>query len=156
MTKYSIVSGYFNPLHLGHLKLMQAARALSSRLIVIVNNDFQQVAKKGLVITPADQRLTIVQALRVVDEALISLDDDDSVTATLTHIRRTYPQADLQFCNGGDRFEPSAIPGNEAQVCRDLGITMHFGIGGEEKLDSSSRLLSAMSSPRGPVSGLEP
>ena len=140
----SIVSGYFNPLHLGHLALMETARGLTGHLIVIVNNDLQQMSKKGRTITPEDQRLALVKALRVVDEAMVSIDGDDSVTRTLTSIRAQHPDWDLFFCNGGDRVDPDAIPGNEAEVCRSLGIHMRFGVGGTEKIDSSSRLLAAI------------
>ena len=144
-TSASIVSGYFNPLHLGHLALMEAAQEITGYLIVIVNNDAQQIAKKGRAITPQDQRATLVRALRVVDDAIISIDEDNSVTRTLASIRDRHRDWDLYFCNGGDRFDPDAIPSNEAERCRELGIHMRFGIGGTEKIDSSSRLLSVMS-----------
>lgn len=144
---WSIVSGYFNPLHVGHLALMESARDITGRLIVIVNNDIQQVAKKGKAITPEDQRLLLVKAMRVVDEAIVSLDNDNSVTKTLTAIRLSHPSAPLYFCNGGDRADPEGIPANEAGICRELNIEMRFGVGGTEKLDSSSRLLSAMHEP---------
>lgn len=137
----SIVSGYFNPLHVGHLDLLESARSLTGHLIVIVNNDNQQQLKKGKLYTVETERLRLVQALSVVDEAFVSIDDDNSVTASLNRIRLTYESARLLFCNGGDRVDPNAIPQNEAQVCRDLGIQMCFGVGGVEKRDSSSRLI---------------
>ncbi|HET9997338.1 MAG TPA: adenylyltransferase/cytidyltransferase family protein, partial [Nocardioides sp.] len=65
----AIVSGYFNPLHIGHLDMMESARALADALVVIVNNDAQQVMKKGKVITSETDRLRIVEALRVTDAA---------------------------------------------------------------------------------------
>src|ERR1700761_1038922 len=102
----SIVSGYFNPLHVGHLRMMEAARSLTGRLIVIVNNDAQQEMKKGRIILPLGDRLEIVQALRITDEAVIAIDDDATVKRTLRVIREKYPEAELIFANGGDRRDP--------------------------------------------------
>ena len=93
----AIVSGYFNPLHIGHLDMMEAARGLADALVVIVNNDAQQVLKKGKVITSETDRLRIVEALRVADAALVAVDDDGSVAASLEVIHAAYPgrRADL-------------------------------------------------------------
>jgi cytidyltransferase-like protein len=79
----TIVSGYFNPLHIGHLDMMEAARSLADALVVIVNNDAQQVLKKGKVITSETDRLRIVEALRVTDAALVAVDEDGAVAASL-------------------------------------------------------------------------
>jgi cytidyltransferase-like protein len=141
----SIVSGYFNPLHVGHLRMMEAARRLTGRLIVIVNNDPQQMLKKGRIIIPLDDRLEIVRALRVTDEAIASIDEDTTVKSTLRAIREKYPEAELIFANGGDRSSESRI--SEADVCEELGIALRFGVGGEEKADSSTRIIAAMSGP---------
>lgn len=138
----SIVSGYFNPLHVGHLRMMEAARALTGRLIVIVNNDAQQVMKKGRIILPLDDRMEIVRALRVADEALAAVDEDASVQQTLRAIREAYPDAHLIFANGGDRSSSARIA--EAGVCAELGIELRFGVGGEEKADSSTRIIAAL------------
>src|SRR4029453_12136595 len=83
----AIVSGYFNPLHVGHLDMMEAARELADALVVIVNNDAQQVLKKGKVIVFEADRLRIVQALRVADAALVAVDSDGTVAASLEAIR---------------------------------------------------------------------
>jgi glycerol-3-phosphate cytidylyltransferase/D-beta-D-heptose 7-phosphate kinase/D-beta-D-heptose 1-phosphate adenosyltransferase len=141
----SIVSGYFNPLHVGHLRMMEAARRLTGRLIVIVNNDPQQMLKKGRIIIPLDDRLEIVRALRVTDEAIASIDEDTTVKSTLRAIRKRYPEAELIFANGGDRSSVSRIA--EADVCEELDIALTFGVGGEEKADSSTRIIAAMSDP---------
>ena len=100
----AVVSGYFNPLHVGHLDMMEAARALADALVVIVNNDAQQVMKKGKVITSEADRLRVVEALRVADAALVAVDDDGSVAASLEVIHAAYPGIELVFCNGGDRY----------------------------------------------------
>jgi cytidyltransferase-like protein len=141
----SIVSGYFNPLHVGHLRMMEAARHLTGRLIVIVNNDPQQMLKKGRIVIPLDDRLEIVRALRVTDEAIASIDEDATVKSTLRAIRNEYPEAELVFANGGDRSSASRI--SEADVCEELGIALRFGVGGEEKADSSTRIIAALSGP---------
>lgn len=138
----AIVSGYFNPLHLGHLQMMEAASELGEGyLVVIVNSDAQQAMKKGKVIFAEDVRLRIVRALRVVDDAFVAVDTDGSVTESLRRVRDAYPKADLVFCNGGDRRDVEAMPTTESAVCAELDIEMAFGVGGEDKADSSSRIL---------------
>jgi len=141
----AIVSGYFNPLHSGHLDMMEASRALADALVVIVNNDNQQVMKKGKIITSEADRLRIVEALRITDAALVAVDGDGSVAGSLEVIRAAYPDIELNFCNGGDRFPAAvAVPGAEVEVCERLGITMTWGVGGETKADSSSRINEAL------------
>lgn len=141
----AIVSGYFNPMHLGHLQMMEgAARIGDGYLIVIVNNDAQQELKKGKVIFPEEVRLRLVSALRVVDDAFVAVDRDGSVTDSLRKVREAYPETELVFCNGGDRRDPDAMPTSESQVCAELGIEMAFGVGGDEKADSSTRILHAL------------
>ena len=112
---------------------------------MIVNNDAQQVLKKGKVITSEDDRLRVVEALRVTDAALVAVDGDGSVAASLEVIHAAYPGIELVFCNGGDR-DPSqdAVPAAEALVCERLGIEMAWGVGGETKADSSSRINEAL------------
>ena len=141
----AIVSGYFNPLHIGHLDMMEAARSLADALVVIVNNDAQQVLKKGKVITDETDRLRIVNALRVADAALVAVDEDASVAASLEVVRAAYPGIDLVFCNGGDRSpDGDAVPTAEVAVCERHGIEMVWGVGGETKADSSSRINEAL------------
>ncbi len=137
----AIVSGYFNPLHIGHLDMMESARALADALVVIVNNDAQQVLKKGKVITSEADRLRIVNALRVADAALVAVDTDASVAASLEVVHAAYPGIELIFCNGGDRDpDRDAVPAAEGAVCERLGIAMAWGVGGQTKADSSSRI----------------
>jgi cytidyltransferase-like protein len=140
--RISIVSGYFNPLHVGHIRMMEAAAEMGDHLIVIVNNDEQQILKKGRVITPMDDRLEIVRALRIVDEAVPAIDEDATVKETLASIRDRYPAASLTFANGGDRSDPSVVA--EAQLCEKIGIDLKLGVGGLEKADSSSRINAAL------------
>ena len=133
-----VVSGYFSPLHCGHLDYLEAGATLGDRLLVIVNNDVQHILKKGKVILPEKDRLRLVQALTIVDEACIATDSDSSVKETIAAVAIANPKYRLIFGNGGDRNIASDIP--EALVCNELNIEMAFGIGGTSKRDSSSRI----------------
>jgi cytidyltransferase-like protein len=132
-----IVSGYFSPLHIGHLDMIEAAAALGDKLVVIVNNNEQQMAKKGKLILDQRDRLRIVEALGVVDEAMIAIDDDRTVSESLRIIAERHPDHELVFANGGDR-KPEFVP--EADVCARYGIRMEYGVGGDAKADSSTRI----------------
>ena len=137
-----IVSGYFSPLHCGHLDYLEAGASLGDRLVVIVNNDLQQKKKKGKVILPQQDRLRIVRALSIVDEACVAIDDDSSVKKTIESIALKNQQFNLIFANGGDRNQPSDIP--EVDVCREHKIQLIFGAGGSTKRDSSTRINSEL------------
>jgi cytidyltransferase-like protein len=141
--KRVIVSGYFNPLHGGHLDMLDAARLLGDYLIVIVNNDKQQILKKGKIILEETNRMRLVRSLRLVDEAILSIDEDSGQALTLREVRSLYPNDELIFANGGDR-DPTkhALPENETQSCDDCNIKTVFGVGSHEveKRDSSSRI----------------
>lgn len=141
--KRVIVSGYFNPLHGGHLDMFEAASQLGDYLIVVVNNDVQQVMKKGKVILEEQNRLRLIEALRIVDEVILSLDKaDTSQTSTLRMIRQKYPDDELLFANGGDRSTGLSLPENEYAMCQSCNIEMVFGVGSHEveKRDSSTRI----------------
>jgi glycerol-3-phosphate cytidylyltransferase/D-beta-D-heptose 7-phosphate kinase/D-beta-D-heptose 1-phosphate adenosyltransferase len=142
--KIVIVSGFFNPLHGGHLDMIEAAAKLGDKLIVIVNNDVQQVIKKDKVILTEQNRARLMNAIKHVDEVIIAVDQDPPVTETLRLLADKYPDDELIFANGGDRVDPDAIPGPEAAFCRERGIQMVFGIGGSEKADSSTRINQAL------------
>ena len=140
--KIVIESGFFNPLHGGHLDMIEAGAKLGDKLIVIVNNDKQQVMKKGKVILDEQNRLRLISALRDVDEAFIAVDEDGSVIKSLEKVALQYPGDELVFANGGDRDSEKAI--REGDVCRQYSIEMVFGVGGTEKADSSTRINQAM------------
>ena len=125
------VSGYFTVLHKGHVKLFEAAKKLGDKLIVIVNNNNQQIGKKGKLIHDAEDIKYIVENLRMVDEAVISIDKDGSQCETLRMIK-----PDI-FANGGDRVLDN-IP--EDKVCEEENIKMEFNVGGG-KANSSSNIL---------------
>lgn len=140
--KIIIESGFFNPLHGGHLDMIEAGKKLGDKLIVIVNNDQQQIVKKGKIILDEQNRLRLISALRDVDEAFVAIDEDGSVIKSLETIALKYPEDELVFANGGDRDSEKAIP--EGDVCRRYNIEMVFGVGGTEKADSSTRINQAM------------
>jgi len=140
--KTTIVSGFFNPLHGGHLDMIEAAAAMGDQLIVIVNNDVQQVLKKDKIILPEENRARLIKALRHVDEVIIAVDNDPTVIKTLHAIADKYPDHELIFANGGDRDSEKAIP--EGEVARERNIALVFGVGGIEKADSSTRINQAL------------
>lgn len=140
--KVVIVSGFFNPLHGGHLDMIEAAAKMGDRLIVVVNNDKQQVEKKGKVILVETNRARLLRALRVVDEVVISIDNDMTVIKTLDFLASQYPDDELVFANGGDRDSTKVVP--ETDVCQENDIEMIFGVGGNNKADSSTRINQAL------------
>ena len=135
--KAIIVSGYFNPLHKGHLELFEKAKAAGDQLWVIVNSDLQRELKGSKAFMDEDERLIIVKAIGIVDKALISVDKDKTQCATLRFLAKEYgTEYDLFFANGGDQNNDS-IP--EVAVCIKMNIGLLEGLG--EKIQSSSWLL---------------
>jgi glycerol-3-phosphate cytidylyltransferase/D-beta-D-heptose 7-phosphate kinase/D-beta-D-heptose 1-phosphate adenosyltransferase len=137
----SIVSGYFNPFHQGHLDLFEQARARTGYLVVVVNNDTQQLLKKGRIIQAEDVRTRIVAALRVVDDAIVARESGPGIDETFDEIRRRYPDTELEFCNGGDRSPlGDGLPEAERAAAERNRIALVYGVGGESKADSSTRI----------------
>ena len=135
--KAIIVSGYFNPLHKGHLELFEKARAAGDKLWVIVNSDLQRELKGSKEFMDQDERLIIVRAIGIVDKALISIDTDKTQYTTLAYLADKYSsEYELYFANGGDQNNDS-IP--EVLVCKEKGIGLLEGLG--DKIQSSSWLL---------------
>jgi len=130
--KVIAASGYFNPLHKGHVEYLEKAKQLGDYLIVIVNSDHQRALKGSKVFMDQEERIKIVKALRCVDEVVIAIDEDTSVCKSLESLN---PRPNI-FAKGGDRFA-SEIP--EAEICNKLGIEMVDGLG--QKIQSSSWLL---------------
>jgi cytidyltransferase-like protein len=136
----SIVSGYFNPFHQGHLDLFEQARERTGFLIVVVNNDVQQRLKKGRIIQPEDVRARIVAALRCVDDTIVALESGPGIDETFDAIRARYPETALEFCNGGDRSLAASLPDAEREAAARNTIELVYGVGGESKADSSTRI----------------
>ena len=135
--KAIIVTGYFNPLHKGHLELFEKAKINGDELWVIVNSDYQRKLKGSKEFMEEDERLTIIKAIRIVNKALVSIDKDKTQRETLSYLAKKYiSKYDLFFANGGDQNNKS-IP--ELGVCKDIGIGLIEGLG--NKIQSSSWLL---------------
>tara|TARA_X000000950_G_scaffold254346_1_gene318054 strand:+ start:385 stop:810 length:426 start_codon:yes stop_codon:yes gene_type:complete len=135
--KAVIVSGYFNPLHKGHLELFEKAKAAGDQLWVIVNSDHQRELKGSKEFMDENERLLIVSAIGIVDKALISIDKDKTQYATLADLADKYSsEYELYFANGGDQNNDS-IP--EVPICKEKGIGLLEGLG--DKIQSSSWLL---------------
>ena len=135
--KAIIVSGYFNPIHKGHLEFFNNAKAMADVLFVIVNSDYQRALKGSKEFQKEDERMIIVSNIRAVDHAVLSIDQDRTVCATIKHIAQTYGQQyDLAFANGGDQNNQT-IP--ERPICQEMGVALTNGLG--DKIQSSSWLL---------------
>jgi cytidyltransferase-like protein len=135
--KAIIVSGYFNPIHKGHLEYFNNAKAMADVLFVIVNSDYQRALKGSKEFQKQDERMIIVSNINAVDHAVLSIDQDRSVCATITHIAQTYGQQyNLAFANGGDQNNQT-IP--ERPICQEMGVALTNGLG--DKIQSSSWLL---------------
>jgi cytidyltransferase-like protein len=123
------VSGYFDPIHVGHLEYLKLSKELGDRLVVIVNNNHQCVLKKGKPFMDEKDRVEIVKSLKVVDEVFLSIDMDKTVCSSLESIK-----PDI-FANGGDR-STEEVP--ESVICKKHNIQMTDGLG--DKIRSSSDL----------------
>lgn len=130
MTIVVATSGYFDPIHAGHIELLEKAKALGDKLIVILNTDEQAIMKKGFVFMPFDERKKIVESLKFVDEVIGSIDDDQTQCKTLEKLKPNI------FAKGGDRNSGN-IP--EKEICDKAGIKIVDGLG--EKIQSSSHLI---------------
>ena len=132
-----IVSGYFNPLHKGHLELFKKAKEFGDQLFVIVNNDSQRALKGSVEFMKQDERILIINALEITDKTFLSIDKDRSVSATIEQIYMSLGnEYELYFANGGDQNNNIIL---ESNICRKLGIKLIEGLGG--KIQSSSWLL---------------
>ena len=127
--KTVVVSGYFDPIHVGHLEYLKLAKDLGDKLIVIVNNNKQCVLKKGKPFMDESDRLEIVKSLKMVDDVFLSVDNDKSVCKSLEILK-----PDI-FANGGDR-NTNEVP--ESIICKKYNIRMIDGLG--NKIRSSSDL----------------
>ena len=135
--KAIIVSGYFNPIHKGHIEYFNNAKKLADELFVIVNSDYQRLLKGSKKFQEEDERMIIVSNIKAVDKAILSIDKDRTVCKTLKLIFNKYEtEYELFFANGGDQNNDT-IP--ERSICEKVGITLVDGLG--DKVQSSSWLL---------------
>lgn len=138
--KIIITSGFFNPIHIGHINLIREAKKLGDFLVVIVNNDEQVKIKGSFPFMPEQERIEIVKALRYADEVFLSLDKEDGFQAkSLESIATRFAGQELFFAKGGDRNFDN-LPECEKNVCRKFNIKVVSGVGGD-KVQSSSWLI---------------
>jgi cytidyltransferase-like protein len=130
--KIVCVSGYFDPIHVGHIEYFKKSREIGDKLMVIVNNDNQAILKKGKAFMPDSERMAIISELKCVDYVVKSIDTDRTVCETL----RTVEPKPTYFCNGGDQNN-NTIP--EGDICKERGIELRDGFG--DKIQSSSWLI---------------
>ena len=132
-----IVSGYFNPIHKGHIEYFNQAKALADELFVIVNNDSQRILKGSTEFQKEQERIFIVSNIKSVDHCILSIDKDRTVIKTIEKISQDFAKEyDLNFANGGDQNN-NIIP--ERSICDQMGISLIDGLG--DKIQSSSWLL---------------
>ena len=136
--RIGIVSGGFDPLHKGHLRMIQAAKSFSDKLIVIVNSNLFLTNKKGYFFQDLEERKELIRGMCCVDYVVGAIDEDQTVCKTLEVLADLFNQDELIFYNGADRVESNI---DEAQVCEKYNIRTEFGIGGTEKIQSSSELI---------------
>lgn len=139
MTKKIIaVSGGFDPIHIGHVRMIREAAALGDELVVILNNDNWLMKKKGFVFMPQDQRKEIIEAIAGVHRVVLTNHESDCTDMSVCEaLKDVQPHV---FANGGDRFADN-IP--EAVLARELGMELVFNVGQGGKVQSSSWLAAA-------------
>jgi cytidyltransferase-like protein len=140
--KIVLATGGFDPVHSGHISYLKAAKELGDHLIVGLNSDEWLERKKGKAFMPWNERLCIVNNLQKVDEVFTFMDDDDTAINFIKQVRAHYPTDKLIFVNGGDRTADN-VP---EMVFDDVEFV--FGVGGEDKKNSSSWILEEWKSPK--------
>jgi cytidyltransferase-like protein len=135
--KAVIVSGYFNPIHKGHLEYFNNAKAIADQLFEIVNNYDQRALKGSKVFQDENERMIIVSNIKAVGKAILSIDNDRTVCATIKMIAEQFGEEfELGFADGGDQNNDT-IP--ERSVCEKMNVALIDGLG--DKIQSSSWLL---------------
>ena len=135
---FALVSGGFDPVHVGHLRMFQDAKNLSENVIVLLNNDEWLIKKKGKPFMNEDQRKEILEEFKSISEVIIQKSSDKSSSLAIEEFAKNNPKKRICYCNGGDRDSIKNI--HEAEICKKLGVNLEFGVGGEEKIESSSKL----------------
>jgi cytidyltransferase-like protein len=138
--KVIITSGYYNPVHIGHINLIREAKKLGDFLVVIVNNDSQVKIKGSVPFMTEQERVEIIKALKYVDEVFLSIDKDTGYQPeTIAFLAEKYKGSEMIFAKGGDST-PENLPVVETEICKKFGIEIVFGVGGG-KVQSSSWLI---------------
>ena len=142
INKVVLVTGGFNPLHSGHIEYFKAAKALGKILVVGVNSDAWVARKKGRAFMPSTERIAIIENLKMVDHCILFNDNDNTAIEAINNVKLMYPNSQIIFANGGDRTANN-IP---EMIVND--IVFKFGIGGGNKLNSSSWILDEWKAPK--------
>ena len=142
--KIVLVTGGFDTIHSGHIAYFEEAKKLGDLLIVGVNSDAWLERKKGRAFMPWAERATIVDNLKMVDFVYEFYDDDGSGIDAIKRVRAAYPDAKIIFANGGDRTKEN-IP---EMSCQDDNLEFVFGVGGQDKRNSSSWILEEWKAPK--------
>lgn len=142
VNKVVLCTGGFDPPHAGHIQYLNAARKLGDMLVVGINSDAWIQRKKGRTFMHATERITIIQNLKCVDHCILFNDDDDTAIEAIKNVQAMYPSSQIIFANGGDRVADN-IP---EMVVND--VIFKFGVGGSEKINSSSWLLNEWKAPK--------
>ena len=133
------VSGGFDPVHIGHIRMFEEAKAFGDELVVILNNDNWLKQKKGFVFMSQEQRREILSSIRHIDKVVFTKHGphpkDMSVCAELKRLK-----PDI-FANGGDRSAKNKLPGAEVAVCKEINCKMVFDVGRGGKVQSSTQLV---------------
>jgi cytidyltransferase-like protein len=137
-----LVTGGFDPLHSGHIAYFRAARALGDMLVVGINSDAWLIRKKGRAFMPANERITLIENLKMVNHCILFNDDDGSSREAIRNVKIMYPNSQIIFANGGDRTADN-IPEMTEQ-----DVEFVFGVGGEDKKNSSSWILEEWKAPQ--------
>lgn len=144
MKKIVLITGGFDPIHSGHISYIQAAKKLGDLLIVGVNSDEWLTRKKGRNFMPMLERTSIIRNIKGVDFVIDFDDKDNTAKHAIWMVRQSYPQDQIIFANGGDRTSNN-IPEMDAA---ETNIEFVFGVGGEDKKNSSSWILEEWKSPK--------
>ena len=138
-----VISGYFNPIHSGHIDYIKSAKQRGDVLVVIVNNDNQVELKGSVPFQNENERFKIVNNIKGVDRTVLSIDEDSTVCESLRMVYKTYEDDpffhQMFFCNGGDRGSDNTPETDK--YGQDPRVQFEFGIGGDDKMNSSSWIL---------------
>ena len=142
LNRVVLVTGGYDPLHSGHIAYFNAARQLGDMLVVGVNSDAWLERKKGRAFMPSTERVAVIQNLKMVSHCVLFNDNDDTAIEAIRNVKMMYPNSQLIFANGGDRTS------NNIPEMIEPDVEFVFGVGGTNKLNSSSWILEEWKAPK--------